>query len=50
MTLLPLAPPLLAAALLAPVGSPSPTRAAPRPRSVVQLGDSVASGEATLYG
>lgn len=50
MTLRPLALGLLAAALLAPVGSPSAAVAAVRPRSVVQLGDSVASGEGTLYG
>jgi lysophospholipase L1-like esterase len=44
------APTLLAAALLVPVGVSAPARAAGRRLSVVQLGDSVASGEGTLYG
>jgi len=45
------APVLLALALVAPVGGPAPPpAAATRPASVVQLGDSVASGEGTLYG
>ena len=50
MTRRPLALALLAGALLAPSGGPSAAVAAARPRSVVQLGDSVASGEGTLYG
>ncbi len=42
---------LLAGALLAPLTGPVvPTAAAPRRLSVVQLGDSIASGEGTLYG
>jgi lysophospholipase L1-like esterase len=32
------------------LASAGPARAAPRPLSIVQLGDSVASGEGTLYG
>jgi lysophospholipase L1-like esterase len=51
VTARPLAVALLAGALLAPVAGPAlVSAAAPRRVTVVQLGDSIASGEGTLYG
>jgi len=40
----------LTAAALVAFGAATPAPAAPRPLSIVQLGDSIASGEGTLYG
>ena len=40
----------LSAAALIAFGAATPAPAASRPLSIVQLGDSIASGEGTLYG